>query len=204
MGGSRERRKWDWKERTRKGIRKEEEEEERGRGGKKEKKVLECSINNLVHPHEVFPAGRGLNLNAVEQVTWLDTMQDELNVRTGILHPGKVMLNFTHYVWNHMGMSVWLENWDTVGVAVICCHDNSFHAIVWYIMIIHTSSSLYTQQSCWSQRRLLLTPVSWILLPAAWRVSSWVCESFDIMPAHREKSLGTESIWIEGGRERES
>lgn len=49
--------------------RREEEEEERGRGGKREKKVLECSINNLIHPHEVFPAGRGLNLNAVEQVT---------------------------------------------------------------------------------------------------------------------------------------
>ena len=43
---------------------------------------------NLVHPHEVFPAGRGFHLKTVEEVTRLDTVQDELNVRTGILHPG--------------------------------------------------------------------------------------------------------------------
>ena len=42
---------------------------------------------NLVHPHEVLPAGRGFNLKTVEEVTRLDTVQDELNVRTGILHP---------------------------------------------------------------------------------------------------------------------
>ena len=55
---------------------------------------------NLVHPHEVLPAGRGFNLKTVEEVTRLDTVQDELNVRTGILHPGNTSVRVMQWVWS--------------------------------------------------------------------------------------------------------
>ena len=45
---------------------------------------------DLVHPQQVLPAGGGFYSDTVEQVSGLHRPQNELNVRTGILHPERV------------------------------------------------------------------------------------------------------------------